>query len=66
MKKTTVLLAFACVSLHTFAWGENVMSSYYEGKRYDFTFRCEQLEMSPSWDEEEGNPLRLCKVKHRL
>lgn len=34
----------------------NVMNSYYDDKRYDFEFTCEQLEKAQSWTEEQPHP----------
>ena len=34
----------------------NSVSSYFDGKRYDFTFTCEELEATPAWPGTEAHP----------
>ncbi len=49
MRHASALLAAGLVLYPAIVHGENVMSSYYDGKRYDFVFTC-------SWKEEDPQP----------
>jgi hypothetical protein len=35
---------------------DNIMSSYHNGKRYDFSFSCQQLKKTPPWPAAANTP----------
>ena len=55
MKIHLLMIAMCSCGLSSPAFG-NMISSYFDDKKYDFEFSCDDMSKTPAWPEEDASP----------